>query len=145
MTCGEVSHGSRGRAQKPTVEGRCCGFSAAICGFGAEVRRPAVRLHPVRPRPDLLRLELARVAAEARVAPTRVTFVASVQRIGKEWGWLANTQAQGTIPQKLLALRAGVERFVLPPRRSERAYPRAVKIMLGNDPRKRPAAEKRGK
>lgn len=94
---------------------------------------------------NMIRLEMARVATEARVAPTRISFVASVQRIRMEWGWLAITQGQGTIPQRLLALRADLKRFVLPPRRRERVYPRAVKIKMSNYPRKRPAAEKRAK
>ena len=92
---------------------------------------------------NMVRLEMARVAAEAEVAPTRISFVVSVQRIRSEWEWLAITSGQGAIPKKLLALRADLKRFVLPPRRSERRYPRAVKIKMSNYPRKRPTAEKR--
>ncbi len=94
---------------------------------------------------NMIRLEMARVASEAKVAPTQIRFVASVQRIRMEWGWLAITQGQGTILKKLLALRADLKRFVLPPRRRERAHPRAVKIKMSNYPRKRPAAETRAK
>ena len=92
---------------------------------------------------NMIRLEMARVAAEAKVAPTRISFVVSVQRIRSEWEWLAIASGQGTIPKKLLALRADLKRFILPPRRSDRSYPRAVKIKMSNFPRKRPAAEKR--
>jgi hypothetical protein len=94
---------------------------------------------------NMIRLEMARVAEAAKVAPTRISFVASVQRIRSEWEWLAITSGQGTIPKKLLALREDLKRFVLPPRRRERAHPRAVKIKMSSYPRKRPAAEKRAK
>ena len=94
---------------------------------------------------NMIRLEMARVAEAAKVAPTRISFVASVQRIRSEWEWLAITSGQGTIPKKLLALREDLKRFVLPPRRRERAHPRAVKIKMSSYPRKRPAAEKLAK
>jgi hypothetical protein len=92
---------------------------------------------------NMVRLEMARVAAEAKVAPTRISFVVSIQRIRSEWEWLAITSGQGAIPKKLLALRADLRRFILPSRRTERRYPRAVKIKMTSYPRKRPAAEKR--
>jgi hypothetical protein len=47
----------------------------------------------------------------------------------------------GAIPRHLRELRAEVARFVLPPRRTERSYPRAVKIKMSNYARKRPAAK----
>ena len=48
--------------------------------------------------------------------------------------------ALGMIPKRLLKLRLDILRFVLPPRRFQRAFPRAVKIKMSNYPRKRTLA-----
>ena len=85
---------------------------------------------------NLVRLEMERVADEAGVAPTRISFVAALHLIVDEWLWLAVT-SPGAIPSRLRDLRANLKRFILPPRRSERRYPRAVKIKMSNYPRKR--------
>ena len=86
---------------------------------------------------NLVRLEMERVAQEAGVEPTRITFVAALHLIVDEWMWLEVT-SPGAIPRRLRALRANLERYILPPRRSDRAYPRAVKIKMSNYARKRP-------
>lgn len=86
---------------------------------------------------NLIRLEMQRVADEAGVPPTRISFVAALHLIRNEWNWLAVTKP-GAIPQRLQKLRARLRRLVLPQRRSERAYPRAVKIKMSKWPRKRP-------
>jgi hypothetical protein len=85
---------------------------------------------------NLVRLEMELIADEAKVPPTRISFVAALRLIIDEWIWLANT-SPGAIPSRLRDLSAAVQRFVLPPRRSERGYPRAVKIKMSNYPRKR--------
>lgn len=85
---------------------------------------------------NLVRLEMERVADEAGVAPTRISFVAALHLIVDEWLWLAVT-SPGAIPSRLRDLRANLKRLILPPRRSERRYPRAVKIKMSNYPRKR--------
>lgn len=85
---------------------------------------------------NLVRLEMERVAEEAGVEPTRISFVAALNFIVDEWLWLAIT-SPGAIPSRLRDLRANLKRFILPPRRSERHYPRAVKIKMSNFPRKR--------
>ncbi len=43
----------------------------------------------------------------------------------------------GAIPKHLRNLRASLEALILPPRRSERRFPRAVKFKMSNDTRKR--------
>ena len=85
---------------------------------------------------NLVRLEMTRVADEARVSPLRISFVAALRMIVDEWLWCAVT-SPGAIPGRLRALRSNLRRFVLPPRRSERSYPRAVKIKMRNYARKR--------
>jgi hypothetical protein len=85
---------------------------------------------------NLVRLEMERLADEAGVEPTRISFVAALRLIVDEMLWLAVT-SPGAIPCRLRDLRANLKRFILPPRRSDRRYPRAVKIKMSNYPRKR--------
>jgi hypothetical protein len=89
---------------------------------------------------NLVRLEMARVAKMAKVEPTRISFVESLRLIRDEWAWLSVT-SPGAIPQRLASMRANIKRYVLPPRRSRRVYPRAVKIKMSNYARKRPTVE----
>jgi hypothetical protein len=89
---------------------------------------------------NLIRLEMARIAAEADVEPTRISFVESLRLIRDEWEWLSVT-SPGAIPKRLQTLRRNVKRYVLPPRRS-RQFPRAVKIKMSSYDRKRPEAER---
>ena len=88
---------------------------------------------------NLVRLEMARVADEAGVEPTRISFVAVFRMICDEWLWCA-IASPGAIPRHLKNLRKKVSRFVLPPRRSERRYPRAVKVKISNYPKKKRSA-----
>ncbi len=88
---------------------------------------------------NLIRLEMERAAAEAKVAPTRISFMAAMALIKDEIGRLRGASLPlGTIPDRLKDLRRNLKRLVLPERRSERAYPRAVKIKMSNYARKRP-------
>lgn len=87
---------------------------------------------------NLIRLEMERVADELGIEPTRISFVASLREIRDEWVWLEATKP-GAIPLRLKKLRARIKRFILPPRRTERAYPRAVKIKMSAYAKKRPA------
>jgi hypothetical protein len=89
---------------------------------------------------NLVRLEMIRIADEAGVPPNRISFVMALRLIRDEWAW-ATVTSPGAIPRHLRELRAEVARFVLPPRRTERSYPRAVKIKMSNYARKRPAAK----
>jgi hypothetical protein len=86
---------------------------------------------------NLVRFEAERVAAEAGVPPTRISFVAALDFIEmalRTWG----LDSPGRWPERLIKLREDVGHFVLPERR-ERSYPRAVKIKMSNYSRKRPA------
>jgi hypothetical protein len=85
---------------------------------------------------NLVRLEMERVAEEAGVEPTRISFVAALRLICDEWLWCA-IASPGAIPKHLRNLRASLKTLILPPRRSERRYPRAVKIKMSNYARKR--------
>lgn len=84
---------------------------------------------------NLVRLEMVRIGEEAGLPPHRISFVMALRLIRDEWSWCAFS-APGAIPRHLRALRANVLRFVLPPRRTKRRYPRAVKLSLSSYPRK---------
>jgi hypothetical protein len=90
---------------------------------------------------NLVRLEMERVAKAAKVEPTRISFVESLRLIRDEWAWLSVT-SPGAIPKRLASMRANIKRYILPPRRPKRLYPRAVKIKMSNYDRKRPAVER---
>jgi hypothetical protein len=79
---------------------------------------------------NLIRLEMERIAAEAKVDPIRISFVTALRYIRDEWFWLCGTRSPGAIPRHLRAMRDNIKRFILPVRRSDRLYPRAVKIKM---------------
>lgn len=86
---------------------------------------------------NLVRFEAERVAAEAGVSPTRVSFIAALRFIESAlriWG----TEGAGRLPERLVRLREDLGHYILPERR-DRSYPRAVKIKMSNYDRKRPA------
>jgi hypothetical protein len=88
---------------------------------------------------NLVRVEMERVAAEAGVPPTRISFVASLAWILDEFDTLSlRTVTPGSVPASLARLRQRLKRLVLPPRRQGRTFPRAVKVKMSNYPRKRP-------
>lgn len=85
---------------------------------------------------NLIRLEMERVAIDAKVEPTRISFVGALRLICDEWLWCA-VAPPGAIPRHLRNLRHALVGLILPPRRSKRSYPRAVKIKMSTYPRKR--------
>jgi hypothetical protein len=93
---------------------------------------------------NLVRVEMERVAGDAGVEPTRVSFVATLRLVCDAFDWFGITRSPGTIPARLLTGRAKLKRFILPARR-ERSYPRAVKIKMSNYQRKRPPSDRSGK
>jgi hypothetical protein len=87
---------------------------------------------------NLVRLEMQRIAEEAGVLPVRVSFVTAMRFIRDEWMWSA-LASPGSIPEKLHRMRANILAFLLPERRSDRSYPRVVKLRASKFPRKRVA------
>jgi hypothetical protein len=95
---------------------------------------------------NLVRLEMERVADEAGVEPTRISFVNALALI--RYAWLASSAppiAPGTIPARLLDIRRQMKLLLLPERRPERSYPRAVKIKMSNYAKKKPTRRPRRK
>ena len=86
---------------------------------------------------NLIRLEMERIATEARVSPTRVSFVAALHLIRDRFEWTATTRAPGAVPKHLAKLRDRIKRFILPERRSSRRYPREIKNDYRKYPRRR--------
>jgi hypothetical protein len=93
---------------------------------------------------NLVRLEMARVARAAAVAPTRVSFIAALHLIRDEWLWCA-VAPPGAIPRHLRELRRTLAQLILPARRPERHYPRHVKLRLTGYPRNRGAPARAGR
>lgn len=87
---------------------------------------------------NLIRLEMGQIADQAGVSPTRISFVSTLEMMTAEWFFMANMTA-GAIPARLCTLEAKLARLLLPERRSQRSYPRAVKIKMSNYDRKRPS------
>lgn len=85
---------------------------------------------------NLVRLEMARVAGRAEVPPQRISYRHTLMLIRNFWlaAWLAQP---GVVPRLLEALHAEIALLLLPPRRSQRRFPRAVKIKMSNYPLKR--------
>ena len=94
---------------------------------------------------NLIRLEMARIADELGVEPTRISFVPALRHFVEQWLWAATTATPGAIPKRLKTMRDRMRRFVLPLRRPERVFPRAVKLKMSNYARKRPQKRGRGK
>lgn len=88
---------------------------------------------------NLVRLEMASIASELEVSPSRISFVGCLWQIRDEMHWLANT-SPGAIPKRLRDLRNDLRRFLLPKRRA-RTFERAVKRKEGKYPRKRSKTE----
>ncbi len=87
---------------------------------------------------NLVRREMERVAEQARVPPTRISFVAALMYFREEMAWMVGRRlAFGTIPRRLMNLERNLKRLILPARR-ERTAPRAVKVKMSNYERKRP-------
>jgi hypothetical protein len=85
---------------------------------------------------NLIRREMEQVADDANISPLRISFVASYRLIRDEFLWCA-IASPGAIPAHLRRLRQQLALYVLPPRRSMRRYPRAVKRKSSQYPSKR--------
>lgn len=86
---------------------------------------------------NLIRLEMQRIAAELGVVPTRISFVAALRECVLQWQF-AVAASPGNIPGRLGTITDRMRNFVLPPRRPERVFPRAVKLKMSNYDRKVP-------
>jgi len=88
---------------------------------------------------NLVRLQMASIAREENIKPTRISFVESLRLMRTEWEWLS-VASPGAIPKRLAALRCNVKRYILPERR-KRSYPRHTKLKINRHNWKKPAAK----
>jgi hypothetical protein len=94
---------------------------------------------------NLVRVEIERIASAAKVPPTRISFVTALSMIRETLiglGFTLRREPPGAIPSRLQALERQLKRLILPPRRTDRSYPRAVKVKMSSYPRKRPTARR---
>lgn len=85
---------------------------------------------------NLVRREMQLAAEAVQLPPNRISFKSSLLACRDLWMWAVAT-APGALPARLRHLREDISRFVLPPRRSQRRYPRHVKIKMSNYKRNR--------
>jgi len=92
---------------------------------------------------NLVRLEMERVAKLAGVEPVQLSFSGMLMMLMQLWQMMP-LMYPGAIPKLLVSWEAQMQRLLLPARRSDRSYPRAVKIKMSNYARKRPVTVGRG-
>lgn len=85
---------------------------------------------------NLVRREMLLAAQEHGLPPKRISFRSSLMWIRNFW-LTASQTAPGNIPKHLGHLRSTLDVLILPPRRSQRRYPRHVKIKMSNYKRNR--------
>lgn len=84
----------------------------------------------------LLRRWMREMAAHAKVEPQRISFHTASYAIVNLLA-SASVESAGTLPKRLAALLAQSRHFVLPPRRTERHFPRVVKNRAHKFPTKK--------
>ena len=84
----------------------------------------------------LLRRWMREMAAHAKVEPQRISFHTASYAIVSLLA-TASIESAGTLPKRLQALLAQSHYFVLPPRRTERHFPRVVKNRAHKFPTKK--------
>lgn len=93
---------------------------------------------------NLVRREMLLVAASNAVSPNRISFVSSLMWITNFW-IMAWRTSPANVPKHLGEFHSKLKVLILPKRRTERRYPRHVKIKMSNFPRnrgKRPPSER---
>lgn len=79
---------------------------------------------------NLVRREMDLLARELDLPPRRISFIASLRLIRDLFHWAAITGSPGALPKRIKRMRVDMRRLVLPPRRSDRRYPRCVKVKM---------------
>lgn len=90
---------------------------------------------------NLVRLEMEKAAQLAGVPPVRMSFVLCMRAIKVDL-LRSVFLSPGTLGKHVEKLRETLALFVLPERRVQRLYPRAVKVKMSGYPRKRPPGPK---
>jgi len=59
---------------------------------------------------NLIRQQMAAIAAQVRLEPTRISFSAALYLMRDEWDWIAVTRSPGAIPKHLRSLEEQIKR-----------------------------------
>jgi hypothetical protein len=86
---------------------------------------------------NLVRREMLLAAQAHGLPPKRISFRSSLLWIRNFWVTASITCSPGSLPKHLAELRSTLDVLILPARRSERRYPRHVKIKMSSYPRNR--------
>lgn len=86
---------------------------------------------------NLIRREMLLAAQVHKVEPKRMSFRSSLMWIRNFWIMAALTASPGNLPKHLGEFHSTLDVLILPARRSERRYPRHVKIKMSKFPRNR--------
>lgn len=86
---------------------------------------------------NLVRQEMLQAADAHGVPANRISFWTSLHVIRTFWLLSGMTSAPGNLPKQLRDFHSSFNALVLPKRRSERRFPRHVKIKMSNYPRNR--------
>lgn len=82
---------------------------------------------------NLVRREMAVVAAQKGVCPSRISFTGALLMIHNFFAAASIVSMPGVLPRELAELEEQLGRsMILPPRRSQRRYPRQVKVKMSN-------------
>ena len=124
-----------GSSSAPRINGRMpapTDTAGAVWPSTASMEPPCGSRTPTRTAPA----SATPVAATAATAAIRIRFVTAAHHICLALlGYVF--AAPGAIPKRLRKLREDLKRFILPPRRSGRSSPRAVKVKMSSYPKKR--------
>ena len=86
---------------------------------------------------NLVRREMLLAAQAHGLPPKRISFRSSLLWIRNFWITASLTRSPGNLPKHLAELRSTLDVLILPERRSQRRYPRHVKIKMSNYKRNR--------
>ena len=86
---------------------------------------------------NLVRNEMIKVADERGLSPKRISFKSSLLLMRNFWEVAAWRSRPGNVPRYLAEFRSTLDVLILPARRSDRRYPRHVKIKMSNYARNR--------
>ncbi len=78
---------------------------------------------------NLVRREMDLAARELNVTPPRLSFITALRLIRDLFYWAA-IASPGALPKRIKKMRINLRRLILPPRQSDRRYPRHVKIKM---------------
>ncbi len=85
---------------------------------------------------NLVRLEAERIAAAVGVSPIRISFIGVLRELRVAFVMWQQT-SPGALPERLRQLEEDQARFILPERRTNRSFPRAVKVRMSPYAKKR--------